>query len=166
MDVEPKLYPCNLHGSLCTVPVGDTDPCVSYEGTRTAIESLTSPTAHRALSSEAFQERAGGAYRPWFYNSTAADDTFMHAKPLLFGPALSFAAAADGALFGGHVVDYSHNLSFVTVHGSGHMVPQFRPQAALRLLQTVPTHRFSSCADSCRVHYSWWRAMPLWAYDM
>jgi carboxypeptidase C (cathepsin A) len=35
------------------------------------------------------------------------------------------------------VVDYSHNMSFVTVHGSGHMVPQFRPQAALHLLKTV-----------------------------
>ena len=40
----------------------------------------------------------------------------MHQKPLLFGPALSFAHA--GGLFGGHVVDYSHNLSFITVHGS------------------------------------------------
>ena len=81
----------------------------------------------------------------------------MHSKPLLFGPALSFADA--GVLFGGHVVDYSHNLSFITVHGSvrlvspllrcprltpsppfvlqGHMVPQFRPQAALHMLSAV-----------------------------
>ena len=35
------------------------------------------------------------------------------------------------------MVDYEHNLSFITVHGSGHMVPQFRPQAALRLLDNV-----------------------------
>ena len=54
-------------------------------------------------------------YRPWFYNTTIASEKFMHQKPLLFGPALSFAEA--GTLFGGHVVDYSHNMSFVTVHG-------------------------------------------------
>ena len=35
------------------------------------------------------------------------------------------------------VVNYEHNLRFVTVHGSGHMVPQFRPQSALRLLSTL-----------------------------
>jgi len=39
-----------------------------------------------------------------------------------------------GAQMGGHVVDYEHGLSFVTFHGSGHMVPQFRPQAALHML--------------------------------
>lgn len=32
---------------------GDTDPCVSYEGTRTAIKSV------------GFPEIEGGAYRPW-----------------------------------------------------------------------------------------------------
>jgi cathepsin A (carboxypeptidase C) len=40
-----------------------------------------------------------------------------------------------GAQFGGEVVDYEKGLSFVTFHGSGHMVPQFRPQAALHFLQ-------------------------------
>ena len=35
------------------------------------------------------------------------------------------------------VVNYEHGLSFVTVHGSGHMVPQFRPQAALHMLRKV-----------------------------
>ena len=35
------------------------------------------------------------------------------------------------------VVNYENRLSFVTVHGSGHMVPQFRPQAALHLLRKV-----------------------------
>jgi|EP01046_Picozoa_sp_COSAG06_P015399 serine carboxypeptidase-like clade 1 len=114
---------------------GDTDPCVSYEGTRTALESITSPTAHRGLGNADFIELPGGSYRPWFYNTTVATDSFMHEKPLLFGPALSFADA--GVLFGGHCVDYSHNLSFITVHGSGHMVPQFRPQAALHMLSTV-----------------------------
>lgn len=88
----------------------------AYQGTRTALESITSATAHRGLGNADFVELPGGAYRPWFYNTTRADDKFMHLKPLLFGPALSFADA--GVLFGGHVVDYSHNLSFITVHGS------------------------------------------------
>ena len=39
-----------------------------------------------------------------------------------------------GPQFGGHVVNYQHNLSFVSVHGSGHMVPQFRPRAAFKLV--------------------------------
>ena len=37
------------------------------------------------------------------------------------------------------VVNYEHNLRFVTVHGSGHMVPQFRPQSAQRLLSNLLT---------------------------
>ena len=35
------------------------------------------------------------------------------------------------------MVDYEHGLSFATVHGSGHMVPTFRPRAALQLLAHV-----------------------------
>jgi len=76
--------------------------------------------------------KAGGEYRPWFYNKTAATVATLLAKPNLFGPNLELKAA--GSQFGGHVVNYEHNLSYATVHGSGHMVPQFRPQAAERLL--------------------------------
>ena len=35
---------------------------------------------------------------------------------------------------GGLIVNYAHNLSFATVHGAGHMVPQFQPAAALTML--------------------------------
>ena len=42
-----------------------------------------------------------------------------------------------GAQYGGEVIDYSHGLSFATVHGSGHMVPTFRPRAALQLIRHV-----------------------------
>jgi cathepsin A (carboxypeptidase C) len=100
-----------------------TDPCVSYEGTRTAIERV------------GFAEKPGGSYRPWFFNAEKATTEFLVEKPLLFGPDL--AAIDAGAQFAGHVVSYEHDLSFLTVHGSGHMVPQFRPQAALRMLRTV-----------------------------
>ncbi|KAH8057835.1 peptidase [Aureococcus anophagefferens] len=98
---------------------GDTDPCVSYEGTRTAIKEV------------GFAEV--NAYRPWFFNATAAAAAFItEKKDILFGPDLSTEAA--GPQLGGHVVDYDHGLSFATVHGSGHMVPQFRPRASLTFI--------------------------------
>ena len=56
-------------------------------------------------------------------------------KAALFGPNL--VAQNMGAQFGGEVVDYAYGLSFVTFHGSGHMVPQFRPQAALQFLKSL-----------------------------
>merc|ERR1719272_1300768 len=71
---------------------GDTDPCVSYEGTRTAIERV------------GFKQIEGGAYRPWFFDQAAASETFLQQKPLLFGPDLSLADA--GQQFGGSVVNY------------------------------------------------------------
>jgi len=99
---------------------GDVDPCVSYEGTRAAIEKI------------GFAVLPGGQYRPWFYNHSEASVSTLLSKPTLFGPNLGL--RGSGPQFGGQVVDYEHNLSFVTVHGSGHMVPQFRPQAAEQLL--------------------------------
>merc|ERR1719161_164785 len=104
---------------------GDTDPCVSYQGTRTAIERV------------GFPEVEGGQYRPWFFNESAATLKTLEEKPSLFGPDLGL--DSQGSQFAGHVVNYQHNLSFVTVHGSGHMVPQFRPQAAERLLKKLLT---------------------------
>jgi serine carboxypeptidase-like clade 1 len=99
---------------------GDTDPCVSYEGTRTAVKRI------------GFSELDGGGYRPWFYNHTAAPLSVIQEKAVMFGPDLLL--QNTGAQFGGEVVNYEHGLAFVTVHGSGHMVPQFRPQAALHML--------------------------------
>ena len=101
---------------------GDTDPCVSYEGTRAAIAQVGFAVED--------------AYRPWFFNATAASPRFLvDDKPILFGPSLT--AEAAGPQLGGLVVDYAHGLSFATVHGSGHMVPQFRPRAALTFIAHV-----------------------------
>jgi serine carboxypeptidase-like clade I len=53
----------------------------------------------------------------------------------MYGPDLQL--RPTGPQFGGEVVNYEKGLSFVTIHGSGHMVPQFRPQAALHMLGKV-----------------------------
>jgi len=121
VDFYREISPKMLHGA--TVYNGDTDPCVSYEGTRNAIEAV------------GFPEVEGGHMRPWFFDYTAASDKFLHQKPILFGPSLELYSA--GPQFGGHVTTYENKLRFVTVHGSGHMVPQFRPRATARMLKAV-----------------------------
>ena len=102
---------------------GDTDPCVSWEGTRGAIEAV------------GFALIDGGDQRPYFVKLESTSDAVLKEKPLLFGPDLSLQKL--GVQFAGHVTSYAHNLSFVTVHGSGHMVPQFRPQAGFHLLKKL-----------------------------
>jgi len=100
---------------------GDTDPCVSYEGTRKAIENVGIPLVR------------GGSQRPYFFDATATDISVLAQKPLLFGPSL--AAQPAGPQMGGHVTTYEDNLTFATVHGSGHMIPQFRPRVSLHVFQ-------------------------------
>lgn len=100
---------------------GDTDPCVSYEGTRLAVKQIQ------------IDELDGGSYRPWFYNQTAASLELLAEKSALFGPNL--VAQNMGAQFGGETTDYHLGLKFVTFHGSGHMVPQFQPQSSLHFLR-------------------------------
>jgi serine carboxypeptidase-like clade I len=99
---------------------GNTDPCVSYEGTRTAVKRI------------GYDELDGGSYRPWFYNHTATSVEVLQEKAILFGPNLVLQNA--GIQMGGEVTNYENGLCFLTIHGSGHMVPQFRPQAAFHFL--------------------------------
>ena len=101
---------------------GDTDPCVSYEGTREAVKQILKP------------ELDGGSYRPWFYRQEAASLEVLAEKAILFGPDL-VAQTLEEAQFAGEVTSYEDGLSFVTFHGSGHMVPQFRPQSSLHFLK-------------------------------
>ena len=101
---------------------GDTDPCVSYEGTREAVKQILQA------------ELDGGSYRPWFYRQEAASLEVLAEKAVLFGPDL-VAQTLEQAQFAGEVTSYESGLSFVTFHGSGHMVPQFRPQSSLHFLK-------------------------------
>eukprot|EP01063_Lacrimia_lanifica_P013775 TRINITY_DN2037_c1_g3_i1.p1 TRINITY_DN2037_c1_g3~~TRINITY_DN2037_c1_g3_i1.p1 ORF type:complete len:566 (+),score=224.34 TRINITY_DN2037_c1_g3_i1:57-1754(+) len=117
-EIAPQL-------DVTLVMNGDVDPCVSYEGTRTAISRV------------GFAELDGGAYRPWFFNHTAAPLEVLKAKSYTWGPSLSL--TAEGVQMGGSVVNYAHGLHFQTVHGAGHMVPQFRAQASLQQLTKVVT---------------------------
>jgi serine carboxypeptidase-like clade I len=121
IDFYRKLAP-QLQGGIW-IYNGDTDPCVSYEGTRTAVKRI------------GFAEVEGGGYRPWFYNHTATTMTVLQEKAVMFGPDLLL--QDTGVQFGGEVVNYEYGLAFLTVHGSGHMVPQFRPQAALHMLRKL-----------------------------
>ena len=102
---------------------GDTDPCVSYEGTRTAVKRI------------GFTELDGGGYRPWFYRQKKTSLAVLAEKAPLFGPFLL--AQSVGPQMGGEVVNYEHGLSFVTFAGAGHMVPQFRPQSSLHFLRKL-----------------------------
>eukprot|EP00979_Chaetoceros_neogracilis_P018661 scaffold10961_cov256-Chaetoceros_neogracile.AAC.1 len=99
-EVVPKLERTWVYN-------GDTDPCVSYEGTRLAVKQIM------------VDEQDGGSYRPWFYNQTAASMEVLAEKSALYGPNL--VAQDMGAQFGGEVTDYELGLKFVTFHGSGHM---------------------------------------------
>ena len=122
-DILPKLDRVWVYN-------GDTDPCVSYEGTREAVKQILQP------------ELDGGSYRPWFYRQEAASLEVLAQKAVLFGPDL-VAQTLEQAQFAGEVTSYENGLSFVTFHGSGHMVPQFRPQSSLHFLK-----RFLYSVDS------------------
>ena len=42
---------------------------------------------------------------------------------------------AGAALQGGYVVSYPGDFHYLTIRGSGHMVPEFKPAAAFELLR-------------------------------
>ena len=115
---------------------GDTDPCVSYEGTRLAVKQI------------GINELDGGGYRPWFYNQTGASMQVLMEKSALFGPNL---VAPDlGAQFAGEVVDYEQGLTFVTFHGSGHMVRTTQKRRRAVSLSSLGT----TCFCSLVAHYA------------
>ena len=88
---------------------GDTDPCVSYEGTRAAVGFRN----RRRRAAYVLRQRHGVPL------------ALLDEKPLLFGPSLAVVPA--GPQSGGHVTDCANGLAFVT--GTGAHMPQFRPRA-------------------------------------
>lgn len=115
-DIVPRLKKAYVYN-------GDTDPCLTYEGTRHAIKQV------------GFTELDGGAYRPWFYNQTGTCLHVLAEKAPLYGPGLL--VQDMGPQFGGEIVNYENSFSFLTFHGSGHMVPQFRPISALHMVESL-----------------------------
>lgn len=135
-EIVPKL-------KVAVIYNGDSDPCVTYEGTRTAIGQVGFPIED--------------AYRPWFFNATGATAAFTQKKPLLFDPFGTIGEA--GVQFGGMIVNYANNLAFMTIHGSGHMVPEFRPRHALHLIFKVVSQKpfspaFASAAELGKMNSS------------
>jgi hypothetical protein len=51
---------------------------------------------------------------------------------------------------GGYVTRYRGNFDFLTIRGSGHMVPQYKPEAALALLASwIAGEDYSPYNASC-----------------
>ena len=115
-----------LAGKLPSIVVynGDTDPDVQFQGTEDSVRAI------------GLQVAQGGLWRPWFYKQRSAPVGLLAAKPPFWGPGLSHRPLPAPQL-GGYVTDYDGNVSFVTVHGSGHLVPMFKPQVALHLFERV-----------------------------
>ena len=66
-EIAPRL-------EVTLVYNGDTDPCVSYEGTALAIARV------------GFGQVDGGGYRPWFYNRTAVEERVSPANNVSQNP--------------------------------------------------------------------------------
>merc|ERR1719181_1664749 len=108
-----------LAGKLRNIIVfnGDTDPSVQMRGTEAAVSS--------------FGLKATEEWRPWFYKPEETSPAVLVEKLPYFGTFLSYKSLLPQ--LGGYVKDYENNVSFVTVHDSGHMVPQYKPLAAFHL---------------------------------
>lgn len=101
---------------------GDVDPSVQMLGTAAAVEAMD------------LKRAPGGGWRPWFYRTDDVPVEILKAKSPYWG--LQLAAHNTGVQLGGWVRNYQ-GLDFVTVHDSGHMVPQYKPVAAAHLFKSA-----------------------------
>ena len=139
IDIYRMIIPQLPDGVL--IYNGNTDPAISYEGTRTAVKAMGYP------------EIDGGSYRPWFYHHTNTSIEFLQMKSILFGTDHLVPHDTVGVQLGGYITNYAvalvpsvstvatrrngctgGQLSFVTIHGSGHLVPQNRPQSSYHMI--------------------------------
>ena len=103
---------------------GDVDPSVDQIGSQRAAYAVGLPLSN-----------PGAVWRPWFYNMTGVGDTgLLKWKFQGWGESLLYSDA--GRQLGGYVIDFENNFTYVTIHGSGHMVPEYKPQAALQMFKT------------------------------
>jgi cathepsin A (carboxypeptidase C) len=124
---------------VIVVSSGDTDPVVALHGTEAAVTGLELPLMGDGGT--------GGARRPWFYQASAVPVSLLAHKPSQFGNDLY--AKDAGVQVGGFVTSYDTGVTqsrgfennllfeFVTVHASGHMVPQYAPQRAHHILDRL-----------------------------
>ena len=110
-----------LAGNVRNIVVfnGDTDPSVQMRGTEAAVNSM------------GFETVEGADWRPWFFQPEETPIDLLEQKSPYWGTFLSYKAL--DTQMGGYVKNFEGNVSFVTVHDSGHMVPQYKPVAAFHL---------------------------------
>lgn len=110
-----------LAGNLRNIVVfnGDTDPSVQMRGTEAAVNAM------------GFKTVQGADWRPWFFAPERAELGVLEEKLPYWGSFLNYRSL--NAQLGGYVKNFEQNISFVTVHDSGHMVPQYKPIAAFHL---------------------------------
>ena len=120
-ELAPKLTNVLLYN-------GDVDPSVDAFGSQRAAYAL------------GFGVLQGGEWRPWTFDQHGAGANFVSEKFEGFGQSLTVDDV--GEQLGGYVVNFANNFTFLTLHGSGHMTPQYKPQASLemfkRFLENAP----------------------------
>ena len=96
-----RLWTCPI--AEAKVFNGDTDPCVSYEGTRTAIEKVGyavvpgGPSLSVGVSCASLRAPLPrGHYRPWFYDKTAAEIGILKEPPVVSSSRLVSLHRRDG----------------------------------------------------------------------
>ena len=87
-----------------------------------------------------FETVEGGDWRPWLYNRTAVPMELIKWKFSGFGEQWSFPRSDVGEQLGGYVISYApngadpgaeeHSMTYLTFHGSGHMVPEYVESAS------------------------------------
>ena len=116
IDVYQSIFAMSRSGSKSAANLtqivivnGDIDPVIDMHGTEKTVEAF------------GFPEVSTEPRRPWFFNSTRAPRGVLEAKPLAWGPTLTYKDA--GAQVGGFVRRFDTNssaqLRFVTVRASG-----------------------------------------------
>jgi hypothetical protein len=102
---------------------GDTDPCMQFQGTEDTVAAFGLCTTQ------------GGDWRPWFFKPSAAPAGLILNKSPYWGRPLSHRPGP--VQLAGYVTNYDLNVSFVTVHDAGHMVPMYQPEVTLHMFQRV-----------------------------